>query len=76
MSKSADERGLDMTIPFEYMIWDAQECADYLRQSRSTFLKRTQWAPDFPPRTRGEGHPRWNAKQVTMWANQNVVEEV
>ena len=63
-----------MTIPFEYVIWNAKQCAEYLGQSTSQFLKRTQWTDGFPRRLRDEGQPRWNAKQVTMWANQNVTE--
>ncbi len=64
-----------MTIPFEYVIWDAQQCADYLGQSKVSFLKRTQWRVGFPSRCQIEGHPRWNAKQVTEWANAGITSE-
>jgi hypothetical protein len=56
------------TVPFEYLIWDAQGCADYLGQSYSQFVKRTQYLPGFPARCPLPGHPRWPAKSVAEWA--------
>ena len=64
-----------MTVPFEYVIWDAQECAAYLRQSKGTFLKRTQWLAGFPNRLQMEGHPRWNAMQIMQYANAGITTE-
>lgn len=55
-------------IPFDQVIWDANECADYLRQSYSTFIKRTQYLPGFPARCQIPGQPRWPAMRVTQWA--------
>lgn len=54
--------------PFEVQIWDANQCANYLGQSYSTFIKRTQYAPGFPARCPIPGQPRWPAKAVTDWA--------
>lgn len=57
-----------MTVPFDRVIWDAAECAAYLGQEKATFLKRTQWATNFPARCPIPGQPRWPAKAVTEWA--------
>lgn len=35
-------------IPVEYVIWNAQECADHLRQKKPEFLRTTRHRPDFP----------------------------
>ena len=56
------------SIPFELVVWDAQDCADYLRQQKSTFLKRTQFSDGFPARLQIPGQPRWAAKDVASWA--------
>jgi hypothetical protein len=55
-------------IPFELVIWDAQECAEYLREEKSTFLKSTQYLDGFPARAAKPGQPRWPAKKVCEWA--------
>lgn len=55
-------------IPFEYVIWDAAMCADYLVEEKATFLKKTQFQPGFPPRCKKPGQPRWQAKAVCEWA--------
>jgi len=57
-----------VNVPFDRVVWDAGECAEYLRIAKPSFLKRTQWAPGFPPRLRGFGQPRWQALAVTEWA--------
>ena len=56
------------SLPIEIQIWDAQQCAEYLGQSYSTFIKRTQYARGFPQRCPIPGQPRWPAKAVTDWA--------
>ncbi|OGT57499.1 MAG: hypothetical protein A3E01_08145 [Gammaproteobacteria bacterium RIFCSPHIGHO2_12_FULL_63_22] len=56
-----------MTIPFERVIWDADQCAEYLGLSYSQFIKRTQYLEGFPPRCPIPGHPRWPANAVTEW---------
>lgn len=38
------------SLPIEIQIWDARQCAEYLGQSYSTFIKRTQYARGFPQR--------------------------
>lgn len=55
-------------IPFDRVIWSAQQCADYLGQSHSRFLKKTQYRPGFPDRCPLPGQPRWRAQAVTAWA--------
>ena len=62
-----------MTIPFDRVIWDASQCAEYLGQGKSTFLKRTQYSENavgryFPKRCPIPGQPRWRATAVTEWA--------
>jgi hypothetical protein len=56
-----------MTVPFERVIWNAQQCADYLGQSRQEFLRVTRHRPDFPREL--QNRPRhWHALAVTEWA--------
>ncbi len=55
-------------VPFEFVIWDAQQCADYLGESKGKFLGRTQYLEGFPARCPRPGHPRWPAKAVCEWA--------
>lgn len=57
-----------MTVPFDRVIWSGQDCAGYLGQSYSTFMKRTQYIEGFPARCPIPGQPRWPAKAVTEWA--------
>lgn len=57
-----------MDIPLPFLIWDAQQCADYLGQGKDNFLKRTQYKPGFPGRCPKPGAPRWRAVEVMAWA--------
>jgi hypothetical protein len=56
-----------MTVPFELVIWNAQQCADYLGQSRQEFLRLTRHKESFPPEL--ANRPRhWRACAVAEWA--------
>ncbi len=57
-----------MNVPFDRQLWSGQDCADYLGQAYSTFMKRTQYLESFPARCPIPGQPRWAAKKVTDWA--------
>lgn len=57
-----------MSVPFDREIWNAEQCADYLGQSYSTFIKRTQYLSGFPKRCPIPGQPRWRALDVTEFA--------
>lgn len=53
-------------VPIELTIWNAQDCADYLKQSRQEFLRLTRHKPDFPQEL--QNRPRhWNACRVQEW---------
>lgn len=55
-------------IPFEYVIWTADECADYLRESKERFLRNTRHMGGFPaPVSVANKRPRWRAQEVTDW---------
>lgn len=56
-------------LPYQHMtIWNAQDCADYLKQSRQEFLRITRHTDKFPPEL--QNRPRhWNALLVMQWAN-------
>lgn len=56
-----------MTIPFDRVIWDAGECAEYLRESRAEFLRKTRYAEGFPAEIPSKPR-RWRAIEVTAWA--------
>ena len=56
-----------MNIPFDRVIWSAQDCADYFKESRQEFLRVRRHAAGFPPEIPGK--PRmWRAIAVTDWA--------
>ena len=57
-------------IPFEYLLWDAQACADYFGQSKEYFLRTKRHEKDFPApvKNSSEGQPRWRALAVAQWA--------
>lgn len=56
-----------MSIPFDRVIWNAQDCADYFKQSRQEFLRLTRHMPDFPKEL--PTRPRhWRALEVSNWA--------
>ena len=56
-----------VNIPFDRLIWSAQECADYLGIGKTAFLNYTQHIESFPARCPLPGHPRWPAKGVSDW---------
>lgn len=58
----------DLNVPFDRVIWTAEQCAQYLSQSYSQFMKRTQFETGFPPRCPLPGQPRWRAQAVADWA--------
>ena len=39
-------------IPFDRVIWDAQECADYLKITRKEFVSKIRHRADFPSELR------------------------
>lgn len=54
-------------IPFDRVIWDAQDCADFFKESRQEFLRSRRHAEGFPPEI--HGRPRmWRAILVSNWA--------
>lgn len=67
-----------MTIPFDRIIWDAEQCAEYLGVSKTHFLNALQYAEGFPPPlpippyTSGGRErrmdSRWKAEAVAAWA--------
>ena len=58
-----------MTIPFDRVIWNAQDCADYLKVSRKHFLRDLRYRDGFPKQLPWslEGRPRWSAQEVRDW---------
>lgn len=53
--------------PFDLVIWNAQDCADYLKESKDYFLSHTRWKDGFPPEIPGKPK-RWRAAAVAAWA--------
>ncbi|UOF80945.1 hypothetical protein [Caudoviricetes sp.] len=49
-------------------LWTAKECAEWLKQSYSHFIQKTQYLDGFPKRCPIPGHPRWVAQDVIDWA--------
>jgi hypothetical protein len=58
-----------MIIPFDRVIWDAKQIAEYLGVNYHTFLKQVRYQDGFPaPLSAFPGHPKWSAKAVSDWA--------
>lgn len=55
-----------MSVPFDRQLWSAQECADYLKQSKYEFLRRTRFRNDFPSELENV-RLRWHAASVVAW---------
>lgn len=56
-----------MTVPFDRVIWNAQDCADYFKESRQEFLRSRRHQIGFPPEI--PGRPRmWRAVLVSNFA--------
>lgn len=55
-------------VPFDLVIWNADECAAYLKLSTSRFLRTTRYADGFPQALKMDGHPKWQAIRVCEWA--------
>lgn len=54
-------------IPFERVIWTAQQCADYLRIDLGEFLGTFVNEPGFPAElSNAPGH--WRAQEISDWA--------
>ena len=56
-----------MTVPFDRIVWGAQQCADYLGYSRAEFLRTIRHQEGFPPELANLPR-RWQAMAVTEWA--------
>jgi hypothetical protein len=61
-------------VPFEFLLWDAQDCADYFKLSKEYFLRNTRHSEGFPkPVSKDNEKPRWRAKAVAAWAVMETV---
>lgn len=57
-----------MSVPFDRVIWNGQQCADYLGVNYKVFMRSHRYAVGFPKPCPIPGHPRWSAQAVTSWA--------
>lgn len=63
-------------MPFELVLWDAEDIAGYLRRdSARVVADRIVHAPDFPkpvrlPSPKGKGHPVYRAIEVVQYIEQ------
>lgn len=55
-------------VPLEFQVWDARDCADYLKESAPYFLRVTRCKDGFPPPLPNFKQPRWSAIAVIKWA--------
>lgn len=60
-------------VPLDKRLWDAEDCAKYLKMKKSTFMTHYACAPNFPKsirldRGKGEGNARWLASDVIKYA--------
>lgn len=68
-----------ISVPLDKTLWDADQCADYLRQGRRTFIDKTSKHHTFPQAirvplsinetTESKARAVWNASEVIDWAN-------
>ena len=56
-----------MNVPFDRLIWDAQDCADYFKESRQEFLRTRRHKEGFPAEIPGRDR-LWRAVEVSNWA--------
>ena len=62
-----------LAVPLDQRLWDAQECADYLRVEKRYFQEQIAIVPSFPdarraPTLKGRMNPRYVASEVIAWA--------
>lgn len=56
-------------VPFEFLLWSADDCASYFGISKDYFLRKKRNQPGFPnPVSEDNEQPRWSAKSVAAWA--------
>lgn len=53
--------------PWEYEIWDANECAKYLRVTLCAFDNRIKKIKGFPRPFGSNRNPHWRAMEVAQW---------
>lgn len=59
--------------PPDKVLWDAKECAEYLRMSEKHFVDRVSKTMKFPKpiklpsETGRRSHPRWYAQEIMEW---------
>jgi hypothetical protein len=63
-------------IPLDQRLWSAEDCAQYLRMEKRTFVQYYAPHPKFPKpipldRAEGKGKMRWKAQSVIDWALKN-----
>ena len=56
-----------MSVPFDRELWDAQDCADYFKESRQEFLRTRRHKEGFPAEIPGRDR-LWRALEVSNWA--------
>lgn len=57
-------------LPFHLQLWDAGQCAEYLRVTRPYFLRSIARRTGFPQQVPGSMAlrvPLWKAADVTAW---------
>ncbi len=65
---------LRLLPPTDKVLWDAKECAEYLRMSEKHFMDRVSKTMKFPKpiklpsETGRRAHSRWYASEVMDWA--------
>jgi len=61
-------------IPFDYLLWSAEDCAEYFGISKDYFLRKKRNQPGFPnPVSEDNEQPRWSAKSVAAWATKQHI---
>lgn len=63
---------LRLLPPPDKIIWEAEQCAQYLRVSERHYVDRLSKSYGFPspiklPSEKGKGHARWYAKDIQDW---------
>lgn len=60
-------------VPFDKLLWSADDCAEYLRMDKKTFVQYYAPHPNFPKRihlerAEGKGKILWRAQEIVEWA--------
>lgn len=77
ITEAIEQLGKQTIIPLDKRLWNADDCAAYLRETTKQFLERIACLPQFPKRisyptaSGSRSRPKWKAIEVIDWAEKH-----